>query len=386
MFEALKKKLSSWLGKPEKTAKKKKDKSAKKKSKKEKKQKKEQEAEIPSDEQLKELSKKIEQTAPVKIDSTGMQSVVDTEAIEKEIEVKEEPKQGFFGRLFSKFKAGITSTKITKEDFNEIFSELEMILLENNVALSVVDKIKSSLEKSLVNTEVKKAEIESKITSALKESITSVLQEPQSFLEKIKTKKPFIILFFGINGTGKTTSIAKIAHLLKKNNISSVMAAADTFRAASIEQLKTHGERLNIQVISQQYNSDPAAVAFDAIQYAKKHAIDVVLIDTAGRMHTKENLIKEMEKIVRVSKPDLKLFVGEAITGNDAVEQARTFNEAVGIDGIILSKADVDEKAGAILSVSHVTGKPIYFLGIGQGYDDLAPFTKNSVLKNLGLD
>lgn len=403
MFDSLKKKLSSWLGVPEKKAKQtKKDKSAKKtskpkKEKKDKKQKVTQESveniEIPSDEQLKEISSKIEAVAPVKIDSSGIQTVVDTQAIETDVEtekeiekVKEEPKKGFFGKLFDKFKTGISSTKITKDDFQEVFSELEIILLENSVALEVVDKIKASLEKSLVGIELKKSEIENKIISALKDAVLSVLTEPPEFLKQVKTKKPFVILFFGINGTGKTTGIAKIAHLLKKNNISCVMAAADTFRAASIEQLKTHGERLGVPVISQQYNSDPTAVAFDTIAYAKKQSIDVVLIDTAGRMHTKDNLIKEMEKIVRVSKPDLKLFVGEAITGNDAVEQARTFNEAIGIDGIILSKADVDEKAGAILSVSHVTGKPIYFLGTGQEYDNLQVFTKNTVLKNLGLE
>jgi len=410
MFDSLKKKLSSWLGVPEKKTKKvKKDKSAKKtskpkKEKKEKKQKNKQKVtqniEIPSDEQLKEISDKIEAVAPVKIDSSGIQTVVDIQAIEKDVEtekkaeevdettqdVKEEPKKGFFGKLFGKFKAGISSTKITREDFEGVFSELEIILLENSVALEVVDKIRESLEKSLVGIELKKSEIENKVISSLKDAVLSVLTEPPDFLKQVKTKKPFVILFFGINGTGKTTGIAKIAHLLKKNNISCVMAAADTFRAASIEQLKTHGERLRVPVINQKYNSDPAAVAFDAIAYAKKQSIDVVLIDTAGRMHTKDNLIKEMEKIVRVSKPDLKLFVGEAITGNDAIEQARTFNEAIGIDGIILSKADVDEKAGAILSVSHVTGKPIYFLGTGQEYDNLQVFTKNTVLKNLGLE
>ena len=163
------------------------------------------------------------------------------------------------------------------------------------------------------------------------------------------------------------------------------MAAADTFRAASIEQLKMHGDKVGVEVISSQYGSDPASVVFDAIQHAKKNKIKVVLIDTAGRMYTKENLLKEMEKIVRVSQPDLKIFVGESITGNDAVEQARTFKEAVGIDGIILSKADVDEKAGAILSVSQVTKKPIYFLGTGQDYENLEVFSKKMVLKNLGM-
>jgi fused signal recognition particle receptor len=201
-----------------------------------------------------------------------------------------------------------------------------------------------------------------------------------------KSLRPYTVLFFGINGSGKTTSIAKLAHKLKKEGISCVLAAGDTFRAAAIDQLEEHAKKLNVPIIKKDYGSDPAAVAFDAISYAKKNKVQAVLIDTAGRMYTASNLLKEMEKIVRISKPDLKLFVGESITGNDATEQARTFNDSVGIDGLILSKADIDEKAGTILSVSQVTGKPIYFLGMGQSYEDLQTFSKKTVLKNLGLE
>jgi len=244
------------------------------------------------------------------------------------------------------------------------------------------------LSKSLIGTEIKRGDIESKITESLKNSILDVLIEPKNLLEQIKNKKeePFVILFFGINGSGKTTSIAKLAHKLKKANLSVVMAAADTFRAASIEQIQAHGNNLEIEVIAHEYGADPAAVAFDAIKHAKKNHLKVVLIDTAGRMYTKQNLMKEMEKIVRISKPDLKIFVGESITGNDATEQAKTFNETAGIDGIILSKADVDEKAGTILSVSYVTKKPVYYLGTGQGYEDLQDFKKENVLAHIGLE
>ena len=260
-------------------------------------------------------------------------------------------------------------------------------MLENNVALEVVDKIRESLTKDLVGIEVKKSEINQTIISSLKEAINSILIEPPNLIQLINKslESPFTIIFVGINGSGKTTTIAKIAHLLKQNKISCCLAAADTFRAASIEQLKEHASGLNIPIIAHQYGSDPAAVAFDAKRYAKAHNIKVVLIDTAGRMYTKTNLIKEMEKIVRISQPNLKIFVGESITGNDATEQARTFNEAINIDGIVLTKADVDEKAGAILSVSQVTKKPIYFLGTGQRYQDLTLFTKKEVLKNLAL-
>jgi fused signal recognition particle receptor len=294
--------------------------------------------------------------------------------------VKEE---GWFTKLFKK----AISTKLNQEQFDEIFSELEITLLENNVALEVVDKIKESLSKELLGTVIRRNEAGEKILDALKKAILSILIPSPDLLKQIKEKEGiYTILFFGINGSGKTTSIAKVAYKLKQSGISCVLAAADTFRAASIEQLQKHGENLGVPVIAQTYGADPAAVAFDAIQYAKKHNIKVVLIDTAGRMYTKVNLLKEMAKIIHVANPDLKIFVGESITGNDATEQAKTFNESAGIDGIILSKADVDEKAGTILSVGYVTQKPIYYLGMGQEYKDLKEFSPKDVLRHLGLE
>ncbi len=357
MFEALKKKLSNWLGKPKKPAR---DSTPKKKPSPKK----------PAD------KKQVIDTSPKDKHFTAHQNLPDNNK-----------ETSFFSNFIHKFK---TQT-LTQEQFNEIFMELELILLENNVALEVVDKIRSTLKQDLVGIEIKKPKIQETIISSLKNSILQVLQEPPNLVEVIKKKQklnpePYIIIFFGINGSGKTTSLAKLAYFLEKNNLHCVLAAADTFRAASIEQLKIHGEKLSLPVISSQYGADPASVAFDAISYAKKHRKNVVLIDTAGRMYTKANLMKEMEKIIRISKPNLKLFVGESITGNDATEQVKTFNEAVGIDGIILTKADVDEKAGAILSVSHTTNKPIYFLGIGQQYGDLTPFKKHDVLKHLSLE
>ena len=164
-----------------------------------------------------------------------------------------------------------------------------------------------------------------------------------------------------------------------------MIAAGDTFRAASIEQLKKHGKRLNVKIISHDYGSDPASVGFDAINYAKKNNIECVLIDTAGRMHTAKNLLREMEKIVRVCKPDLKIFIGESITGNDAVEQVKSFDEAIGVDAIILTKADIDEKGGTSLSLGFTTGKPILFLGTGQEYDAIEVFNKRKFVQRLGL-
>ena len=205
-------------------------------------------------------------------------------------------------------------------------------------------------------------------------------------MRKIKyEEKPFVIAFFGINGSGKTTTIAKIANLLKEKNISCVLAASDTFRAASIEQLQIHADKLGVKLIKHDYGSDPAAVSFDAIKHAKAKNIDVVLIDTAGRLHSNINLMDELKKIVKVSKPNLKLFVGESIAGNDCIEQAKTFNEAVGIDGIILAKADIDEKGGAAISVSYITKKPIIYLGTGQEYKDLKEFDPNLIVEGLGL-
>jgi fused signal recognition particle receptor len=219
----------------------------------------------------------------------------------------------------------------------------------------------------------------------LEKSIEELFVPGFDLVKRAKSKKPYVIAFIGVNGSGKTTTLAKVAHMFQKEGMSVVIAAADTFRAAAIQQLEEHAKKLDIKLIKHDYNADPAAVAFDAIAHAKAKGIDVVLVDTAGRLHSNDNLMKELHKLVRVNNPDLKLFVGEAITGNDCVEQAKVFDEAVGIDGIILAKADVDEKGGAAVSVSFITKKPILYLGTGQTYDDLTPFKKEIVVESLGL-
>jgi len=300
--------------------------------------------------------------------------------------LKEESKKekGFFEKITSK----INKIKISEKEFEIYSKELEMLLLENNVALEVSEKIIKSLKEKIVGKELLKKEVEDEIKDSLKELIEEILIEPFNLSEKIKEKnkkEPYVVLFCGINGTGKTTTIAKIADSLKHKGISCIIAAADTFRAASIEQIKEHGEKIGIKVISHDYGSDPAAVGFDAIKYAKKNFINCVLIDTAGRMHTSKNLLKEIEKIAKVCKPDAKLFVGESITGNDAIEQVRSFDWAIGIDGIILTKADIDEKGGTALSVGYVTKKPILYLGTGQQYDAIEPFDKKKFIEKLGL-
>ncbi len=306
---------------------------------------------------------------------------------EEKSKEKEEKKKGFFKSIFSK----ITKVKISEEDFDVYTRDLEMLLLENNVALEAAEKIIKELKEKIVGKEISKKEIESEIKKAFKEIIAEILIEPFDVIEQIKKfreeapSKTYIILFCGINGSGKTTTIAKVAHLLKENDLSGVLAAGDTFRAASIEQLKKHGEKLNLEVIAHKYESDPASVGFDAIKYAEKKHLDCVLIDTAGRMHTAKNLMAQIEKISKVCKPNLKIFIGESITGNDAVEQAKSFDSAIGIDGIILTKADVDEKGGTALSVGYVTKKPILYLGTGQEYKDIEKFNKEKFIEKLGL-
>ncbi len=273
--------------------------------------------------------------------------------------------------------------KISKEFLDDFLSKIEEVMLENNVAYSVIEEIRSRLS-ALEGKEVDKKVLEEYLKENLKAVISELFEEPFSLIERID-EKPFVIVFFGINGSGKTTTLAKVAYMLKKHGKSCVIAAADTFRAAAIEQLKKHGNNIGVEVISSKYQADPASVAFDAIAHAKARGTDVVLIDTAGRMHNQQDLMREMEKICRVAKPNLKIFVGEATTGNDAVLQAESFNKNIGIDAFILSKQDVDEKGGAALSISFVTKKPILFLGTGQNYGDLEKFHKEKLLKQLGL-
>ncbi|MCK9595627.1 signal recognition particle-docking protein FtsY [Candidatus Pacearchaeota archaeon] len=325
--------------------------------------------------------------APKKLKEEKLKKIEEEVVVEEEKEAVEEKRESFFHKLTSH----IGKIKISEKDFEVYGEELEMLLVENNVALEVAERIVRDLKDKIVGEEFSKKEIEEQIKESFKTIIREILIAPPNFIEQIKeknsdqNKSPYVILFCGINGSGKTTTIAKIAEYLKNKGFSCVLAAGDTFRAASIEQLKTHGEKIGVKVIAHEYGSDPASVGFDAVQYAKKNFINCVLIDTAGRMHTQKNLLREMEKIVKVCKPDKKIFIGESITGNDAIEQVRSFDWAIGIDGIVLTKADIDEKGGTALSVGYVTKKPILFLGTGQEYNKIEPFDKEKFIERLGL-
>ena len=266
---------------------------------------------------------------------------------------------------------------IRESHLENVLWEMELALLQSDVAMEALEDMKAIIKKRLVGLRVEsRSEITPTIEKALKASLVELLSKnvfnPEILLEDRDT--PLVIAFVGVNGTGKTTSIARIAHWLKENGKSVVLAAADTFRAGAIEQLDLHATKLGCKIIKHQSGGDPAAVAFDAVEHAKAKHRDIVLIDTAGRMQTNSNLMDEMKKIRRVASPDLVIFVGDSLAGNDAVEQAKKFHEAVDVDAVVLTKLDVDAKGGAARSISSAIDKPIAFVGIGQQYEDIMPF------------
>ena len=290
--------------------------------------------------------------------------------------------------MFEKLKSGfkglvnkVTTTELKADNLSPILSDFKMNLVENDVAFPVADKICDDLVKRLDRVQVKRLDDRKKVVD---ENLRQVLLEVMltnkridllaKVNEKRSKKEPLTLMFVGINGTGKTTTIAKIAKFFQDKNYSVVLASADTYRAGSIEQLEEHGKRLGIRVIKSTYGGDPAAVAYDTVNHAKAHGINVVLIDTAGRMQTNQNLMNELIKVKRVVKPDLVIFTVDSLIGNDAVMQAEEFNKAVGIDATILTKVDADVKGGSALSVTYVTQKPIIFIGVGQTYKDLELF------------
>ncbi|MGA2698097.1 MAG: signal recognition particle-docking protein FtsY [Methanoregula sp.] len=274
---------------------------------------------------------------------------------------------------------------VSEKNVAEALDELEMTLLESDVALPVADAIIADIRAGLVGKHRKIGEsVDALVMRALKTALLNVLGKGLDLSAYIRShERPVKILFTGVNGTGKTTTVAKIGAYLKKQGFSVVIGAGDTYRAGAIEQICVHAERLGIKIIEHQTGADPSAVLFDTVQYAVSHKTDVVLADTAGRFHTKANLMSQLDKIRRVMKPDLIIYVDEAVAGNDAVVRAAEFDRTVGADAIVLTKADMDSRGGAAISIAHTIGKPLLFLGTGQAYEDIMPFEPDAVVEDL---
>ena len=289
--------------------------------------------------------------------------------------------------LVDKFKVLVIEREmiVSKKDISDALSELELTLLESDVALPATDAIIAHVRKSLVGKHRKIGEsVDSLVVGALKAALLEVLGHGFDLLGYIQTHpRPVKILFTGVNGTGKTTTVAKIGSYLKKQGFSVVIGAGDTYRAGAIEQIGVHAERLGIKIIQHPEGGDPSAVLFDTVQYANSHKIDVVLADTAGRFHNKANLMSQLDKIKRVMKPDLVVYVDEAVAGNDAVTRSFEFDKTVGADAVVLTKADMDSRGGAAISIAHTIGKPLMFIGTGQSYDDIIPFEPAQVVDEL---
>ena len=296
-----------------------------------------------------------------------------------------------FDSLKNKFSGlvdGVSSKKISEKDLNKILEDFELSLIESDVSLKVSEKIVNELKNKLTGEKVGlTSNKKDYVRNAVEETLTEILDYKKfDILKEVEKKKKsgevFSIAFVGFNGTGKTTTIAKFAKLLIDKGYKVVIAASDTFRAGSIEQLSLHADNIGVKVIKHNYGADPAAVAFDAINHAKARGIDVVLIDTAGRSEINKNLMDEMKKLIRVANPDMKIFVGDSLAGNAVVEQAEKFSE-IGLNGSILTKVDADSRGGAALSISYITGKPILYIGTGQGYKDLEPFDKKWLIERI---
>ncbi len=345
-----------------------------------------------SEEEEKEEKSRFWSRSKDKDEETSEEGSEEEEKEEKSHFWSRKPKESADGEA----KGGVFSfareKTIKEKHVEDILFELEMELLQGDVAMEVATDVVESVKDNLVGKKIKRSNDVTEYTYyALKDAVKDIIDIPGKSMtemleEKVAQGEPLVVMFVGINGTGKTTTIGKLANYYLKKGYTPVIAASDTFRAGAIEQVTHHADNVGVKIIKHQKGSDPAAVAFDAVEHAKAQGKELVLIDTAGRMQTNTNLMDEMKKIKRVAKPDLVIFVGDAITGNDATEQARKFNEAIDIDGVILTKADADSKGGASLSIGYVIKKPILFLGVGQGYDDIMEYDADWMLDQLFSD
>ena len=292
-----------------------------------------------------------------------------------------------FSSATQKLSEKIAYKEIKESDIEPILDDLLMTLIEADVAYDVALEIVDYLRSSLVGTKLRRGEdVAAHVKETLRKKILEIVGIPGPDIVDLARNardRPLVIVFLGVNGVGKTTTIAKVAYMLRRSGITPVLAAADTFRAGAQEQLAEHARRVGVPIVKGRYGSDPASIAHDAIMHAKSRGLRAVLVDTAGRMHVDKDLMNELRKIVRVAKPDLKILVVDALTGNDAVEQARSFHEAVGVDGVIVTKTDADVKGGTILSVTHAIRKPVLYIGTGQNYEDLEKFDPEKYVREI---
>ncbi|MFQ3275665.1 MAG: fused signal recognition particle receptor [Candidatus Nanohaloarchaea archaeon] len=292
---------------------------------------------------------------------------------------------GKFKDSVKEFSDSVKSTVAEKEldegTLDPLLEELRLKLLQNNVSLEAAEAIEEKLREQLLGKNVKRGSAEEKVNEAVKETLLELLDDSFDFGQELEeADEPPVVFMVGFNGSGKTTTTAKLARILEENDREVVLGAGDTFRAASIEQLEKHGENIGVDVISHEYESDPAAVAYDAVEHAEKKG-KTALIDTAGRSHSDENLMGELEKMIRVNEPDITFLVVDALSGNDVLEQAEAYEGM--FDAVIVTKMDVDENGGAIISISERSGKPVAYIGTGQEYGDIEEFDKEEFVEDI---
>ena len=295
------------------------------------------------------------------------------------------------------FEVDLTETEVDRggmiirggEVLDGILEDLENDLLSVDMGHAATEGLINALRMRIVGSRITtRTSLSTVIEGALRDSLRRLLEAGYWDFDKtvrgiLSEDAPVVIMIVGVNGTGKTTTSAKIANRLSEDGYSVVMAAADTFRAGAIDQLASHAERIGVRCITSQRGGDSAAVARDAVESAKAKEDDIVIIDTAGRMQNKTNLMEELRKVHRVTKPHLVLFVADALAGNDAVEQAKVFQSMLRFDGAVLCKMDTDANGGAAMSIAHATGRPIVLAGVGQGYEDLIPFDPEWLLDSI---
>jgi len=277
-------------------------------------------------------------------------------------------------------KSSVTEKEIEEDDISSVLEKFRLKLLESNVSFSAAESIEASVKENLIGKEAGRFSIEEEVEKAVKKEVGDTVSDDYNLLNKLDEVDNPSIFFIGFNGSGKTTTLAKVSKFLDDNGFDSVFGAGDTFRAASMEQLEEHGDTLGKKVVRHEYESDPAAVAYDAIEHAEKHG-KVALIDTAGRSHADRNLMDELEKMIDVNNPDVTFLVVDALAGNDVVEQIKAYEGM--FEAIIVTKMDIDEKGGTVISAARESGKPVAFKGTGQKYEDLEVFDKEEFIENL---